>query len=159
VFAAMRPALGIQLLIIGGVGAIGALATLAMHVARGPWWIAATIALRFIDLLVWAGRYAVVFAIVGHPITVAAAMALAVLCQIAMLVPLVGNGLGLREWAVGAVAGILPEDLVSSSGTLTTTIGLAADLANRAAELVTAVPVGLLCAHSLARRTSGRVVT
>lgn len=123
---------------------------------RARWWLPVTIAIRYIDLVVWAARYGVVFAIIGHPISPAAMGAIACVCQAAMLVPLVGNGLGLREWAVGVCAGALPEGVVTASGTLATASGLAADLVNRAAEVITAIPVGLGCALVLSRRLRRR---
>lgn len=115
-------------------------------------WVPLIVAFRYLDLLVWAARYAVAFAIIGRPISAAAAAAIACVCQIAMLVPFVGNGLGLREWAVGVTASSLPKDVLTASGALATTVGLAADLVNRAAEICGAIPVGLICAARLSAR-------
>ena len=117
-----------------------------------PFVLASTI--RFTDLLVWALRYWLIFRIVGSPIDPPAALAVAVVSQAASLVPLVGNGLGLREWAVGLTVASLPR--VFASGTATG-VGLTADLVNRAAEVLTAIPVGLLSIaylHRLSRRPS-----
>ncbi|MCC6659808.1 MAG: hypothetical protein IT437_02865 [Phycisphaerales bacterium] len=114
------------------------------------------VALRFVDLLVWALRYWLIFRIVGSPIDAPAALAVAVVSQAASLVPLVGNGLGLREWAVGLTVASLPR--VFASGTATG-IGLTADLVNRAAEVLTAVPVGLVSIaylHRLSRSSPAR---
>jgi len=115
-------------------------------------WVPLIVAFRYLDLLVWAARYAVAFAIIGRPISAAAAAAIACVCQIAMLVPFFGNGLGLREWAVGVTASSLPRDVLTASGALATTVGLAADLVNRAAEICGAIPVGLICAARLSAR-------
>jgi hypothetical protein len=52
-----------------------------------------------------------------------------------MLVPIVGNGLGLREWAVGLAAPLLTPYVLG--------LGLAADLVNRATELVVILVLGL----------------
>ncbi len=127
----------------------------AMAVCRatgGGWWLALAFTLRSLDLLVWTARYAVVFAIVGHPLSWLAAAAIAAIVQVAMLVPLVGNGLGLREWTVGMTSGLLPPGVITSRGTLTTTIGLAADVANRAAEIIVSVPIGAVCSLWIAKR-------
>lgn len=117
--------------------------------ARGgeAWRLPAAGAIRYLDLLVWAARYGVVFALVGMPISIQAALAVAVVSQLAMLIPLSGNGLGLREWAVGITAGILPVAFVGAVAGVdggAQVVGLAADLLNRAGEILVAVPVGLL---------------
>jgi hypothetical protein len=103
--------------------------------------VALAVAIRFIDLLVWSLRYWLIFHIVGSPIDVPASLAVAVVSQAASLVPLVGNGLGLREWAVGLTVASLPQVFASGAAT---GVGLTADLVNRAAEVLTAIPVGLL---------------
>jgi hypothetical protein len=114
--------------------------------ARGSeiWRLGAALALRYVDVLIWAGRYTVTFALVGSPITADTAVALAVVSQIAMLVPIAGNGLGLREWAIGLTA--------ASFAGLDPQAGLAADLVNRAVEIAVAVPVGLVSAKVVSRR-------
>lgn len=126
--------------------------------ARGSssWWLPAAFGLRYIDTLIWVLRYAVVFALVGSPIDLGAAVAISVVSQIAILIPLVGNGLGLREWAVGLTAAALPPALIGAGGDVATAIGLAADLANRAAELLLAVPIGLTATWLLTRRSTRR---
>lgn len=116
---------------------------------------------RWLDTLVWVGRYWVVLAIVGwgggagggESPRFEQAAALACVSQIASLVPLAGNGLGLREWAVGLTSSILPEWArgVASDGAALK-IGLQADLVNRALELPAAIVVGVLCGSVLARR-------
>jgi hypothetical protein len=103
--------------------------------------IAFAIIIRFADLMVWWARYALIFRIVGSPIDPPAALAVAVVSQAASLVPLVGNGLGLREWAVGLTVASLPRVFASGAAT---GVGLTADLVNRAAEVLTAIPIGLL---------------
>lgn len=137
-------------LVWGGLLSVPAvvLGVLAMAARGGEAWrLPAAGAIRYLDLLVWTARYAVVFALVGMPVSIQAALAIAVVSQLAMLIPLSGNGLGLREWAVGLTAGVLP---VAFLGVATgvdggaQVVGLAADLLNRAGELLVAVPVGLL---------------
>lgn len=122
--------------------------------AGAAWWReAAGLALRSLDMLAWVGRYAIVFMLVGEPLSIDHLVAIAAVCQAAMVVPLTGNGLGLREWVVG-----LTLAAVSASGMREqmAAIGLAADLVNRAAETLLAVPVGLICSYLLARRVRRR---
>lgn len=122
----------------------------------GWWWLPAVFLARYADMLVWVLRYWVVFRLVGAPISIPQSAAIAAVCQLTLNIPLVGNGLGLREWAVGLTASRLPAELFDSTGKVAMSVGLAADLANRAAELVVAIPVGLGCAAWLARRARGR---
>jgi len=103
--------------------------------------------IRYGDMLVWALRMWVCFAIVGADIGPSAALLIAAAAQLASLFPLTGAGLGVVEWAVGVVAAIV---VVSA----TKEIGLAASLVNRAAELVVVVPAGLLGSAYIARRRS-----
>lgn len=116
-------------------------------------WALASL-LRYLDLLVWAIRYWTVFWMVGHEMHPVEALAVACVSQAVSLVPIVGNGLGLREWAVGLTAAALPV-WMTDSGAAARDVGLAADLVNRAAELAGALPVGLLSAYWLARRRAG----
>lgn len=138
-------------LAIGPTVLLALAALIAARTAR-PAHLITTVLLRYADLFVWACRYWIVFSMIDHPIAWPAAGAMAAVVQVAMLVPIVGNGLGLREWTVGLTSAALPPGLVSARGTLSTTIGLAADLTNRLAEVCCAVPVGLLSAAYLARR-------
>jgi hypothetical protein len=119
--------------------------TLALWARGGELWrLGVVLALRYVDVLIWAGRYVVSFALIGSPIAVETALALAIVSQIAMLVPIAGNGLGLREWAIGLTAAYLTA--------VDPQAGLAADLVNRAVEVLVAVPVGLLSARVVSRR-------
>jgi hypothetical protein len=132
---------------------IALLAAVAITLPRPrPRLIAFNMVLRYLDLLTWTCRYMVVFALIDHPISWPGAGALACVIQIPMLIPIVGNGLGLREWTVGAMAGVLPAAALSTRGSLTTTTGLAADLFNRIAEVCCALPVGLACSAFLYTR-------
>lgn len=107
--------------------------------------LALNLGFRYADLLTWTCRYLVVFSLIGSPISWPTAGAVACVVQVAMLIPLTGNGLGLREWSVGTLSGVIPTGVLSSKGGLTTTTGLTADLLNRAAEVCCAVPVGISC--------------
>ncbi|MEQ9096510.1 MAG: hypothetical protein RIE32_09630 [Phycisphaerales bacterium] len=111
-------------------------------------------ALRVLDMAIWAGRYALAFEIVGAPIDLSAALILAVASQIAMLVPFAGNGLGLREWLIGALAANLPAAMLYG-GDAGLSAGLTADVLNRVAEVIVAVPIGLACLALIARRLKG----
>lgn len=122
---------------------------------RGKAFVADVLLIRYLDMMVWVARYAVVFAIVGAPISLPGAVAVAAACQAALIVPFIGNGLGLREWAVGLTAAALPAGALSVSGELTTATGLLADVVNRAAELAVAVPLGQWCLWRLGGRMRG----
>ncbi|MDX2116168.1 MAG: hypothetical protein SFZ24_11210 [Planctomycetota bacterium] len=146
-----------------GLGLLAALpipaaAALALQTGLRPpsgdppfWRLPLTLAIRLIELHIWAARYWVCFSIVGAPLGWSAALAIACATQLATLLPLAGNGLGLREWAVGLLAPALPIALTRQTA-LSLQTGLTADLVNRAAELILAVPIGLLCAAWIARR-------
>jgi hypothetical protein len=121
---------------------------------RGMAWVADVLLLRYLDMLVWVARYVVVFAIVGEPISLGGAVAVAAACQAALLVPFIGNGLGVREWVVGLTASALPAALVADSGDLSTATGLLADVVNRAAEIAAAIAVGQVSLWALSRRMS-----
>lgn len=118
---------------------------------------AGAMAMKYADICLWALRYWAVFALIGRDIGAREAVAVAIVSQIALLVPLAGNGLGLREWAVGLLAAALPAWYAvgddSGAGT-----GLTADLANRAAEILVAIPLGLLGSFAVARLVRGRSV-
>ncbi len=130
-----------------------ALAGLALVGGRSSWWKvhAEAVFWRWLDVLAWTARYWAVFALIGVDLPWEGAAAAACVGLTASLVPLVGNGLGIREWAValaGPWLGAWPEDL-----------GLAADLVNRAIDLALIVPLGLVATVSVARelREASRV--
>lgn len=125
-------------------GAVAARAAARPTQAR----LLAVLALKYADSLIWAGRYAAVFALVGHPISLPEAVAFACVSQAAAVVPLAGNGLGLREWGVGLLASLLPSARASGEGWDAAAVGLSADLVHRGLEvavaLVLAVGAGAL---------------
>jgi hypothetical protein len=133
------------LLVPGWIGAVGGQ-------RRGAWRYAAAAGLRWLDFLVWMARYWVVFNLLGRQLTLPQAAAIAAASQVAMQVPLVGNGLGVREWAVGLVGPVLPPFMNAGAGGLSRGLGLSADLLNRGFELVAALPVGILCTVTLMRK-------
>ncbi|MBX3354334.1 MAG: hypothetical protein KF724_01395 [Phycisphaeraceae bacterium] len=99
---------------------------------------------RWLDLLLWALRAWACFALVGQEISPSTALAFACVAMLANLVPFIGNGLGIREWAVGLLATPLAGVSVEA--------GLAAELVGRAAELIFFVPAGLVASRGIIRR-------
>lgn len=127
------------------LGCAGSIACLKPNASSG-WRHAGALGLRLLDMRVWMWRYEVVFALVGQPITESQSAAIAAVSQAAMLIPVVGNGLGIREWAVGLTAPMLPAWFAGAASQAGSSTGaLTADLLNRASEVVVAVPVGLAC--------------
>lgn len=100
---------------------------------------------RYFDILTWVARYAVIFALIGHPVSLTQATLITAVSQAALLVPFVGNGLGVREWGIGLALPVLHSHAPKA-------LGLTADLLNRGAEVLVAVPVGLACSTFLWRR-------
>lgn len=98
--------------------------------------------LRLAEVLLWAARYWAAFALIGRSIGPDAALAFACVSVIATMIPLVSNGLGVREWAVGLVAPMI------GSGAMA--VGITAELVNRAAEIVVITALGLAAAGYLA---------
>ena len=106
--------------------------------------------LRYVEVILLAVRYHAAFALIGSPIEHASALTISCVSLVATLVPLSGNGLGLREWAVGIAAPLVTPWVVE--------MGLAADLLNRAAEVLLVVPLGVGALAWLGwRRRSTRV--
>lgn len=141
-------ALGVAVLVVSIVG-VYALAGLAADrspagsVPRRDLRIA--LLYRYGDMLVWSLRIWACFAIVGAELNIQAAILIAAAVQLAYLFPLTGAGLGVVEWAVGLVATLVVVDA-------TPEIGIAASLINRVAELLVAVPAGLIGSAYIARR-------
>ncbi|MDX2118916.1 MAG: hypothetical protein SFY96_12115 [Planctomycetota bacterium] len=138
-----------------GVPVLGTVVCTAVGGATARAWSCAVL-LRAVDLSLWGVRYAVASAIAGRGLTAPEAIALAAVSQVAMLVPLAGNGLGLREWAIGVAAVSLPAAWSAQAQEMTSAAGLFIDLLNRAAEVVAALPIGLVCSGWLARRYARR---
>jgi hypothetical protein len=99
---------------------------------------------RLAELGLLAFRYWIAFALIGERIDAEAAIAFACIASAASMVPLVPNGMGLREWAIGLLAPFIAGHTLQE--------GIAAELVNRAAELLVTVPVGGIAAAWLARR-------
>ncbi|GJM19927.1 MAG: hypothetical protein DHS20C14_21400 [Phycisphaeraceae bacterium] len=114
--------------------------------ASGGWLLLAML-FRYLDMLVWIARYWAIFYALDRPIGLDECVLIASASQLSVIVPITGNGLGVREWAVGLTAAAVGGDLQ---------IALAADLVNRVAEILVAVPIGLLSARLVARRYARR---
>jgi len=119
---------------------------------RSPhaWRYAASFLFRYLDSLVWGLRYALVLHLAGGTPSVAGCAAIASVSQSAALIPIGGNAIGLREWAVGLTTDALGEGFLR--GGMSLSQGLAAELLNRAGEIAASIPVGLACAWWVAKR-------
>ncbi len=104
--------------------------------------------LRLAEVLLWAARYWAAFGLIGEPIGAESSLALACVSVIATMIPLVSNGLGVREWAIGLVAPMLDA--------ATMALGITAELVNRAAELLVIAALGLAASWYLTARRRTR---
>jgi hypothetical protein len=108
--------------------------------------VGACLVLRTVELLVIALQSWAAFRLSGWEIAPMTAVGVAVVAAVANLTPFIGNGLGVREWAVGLAAPLL--------GGYETDAGLAAQLTGRAMDAVMAVVMG---GPALAWITSRRI--
>jgi uncharacterized membrane protein YbhN (UPF0104 family) len=145
--------------------AVGAVALLARG-AGAPWWAAALVpalwlplaldrgwrpfalvmAMRSVEVLAWAVHAWAAFRLSGWAVGPETAVGAALVASAANLVPFVGNGLGIREWAVAVAAPVL--------GGYERDAGLAAELVGRSVDVLVAVPLGLAAIGVLARRAA-----
>lgn len=152
------------------IGAVGAVALL-LSAPDAPWWpvllvpavwlplaieprwriFALVMVLRTAEVLAWAVHAWAAFRLSGWPIEPKTAVGAALVASAANLVPFVGNGLGIREWAVALAAPIL--------GGYERDAGLAAELTGRAVDVLVAVPVGLVAMGVLLRRVAATAPT
>jgi uncharacterized membrane protein YbhN (UPF0104 family) len=143
--------------------AVGAVVLLCRG-AGAPWWSALAVpalwlplamdrgwrpfalvmALRSAEVLAWALHAWAAFRLSGWAVGPETALGTALVASAANLVPFVGNGLGIREWAVALAAPVL--------GGYERDAGLAAELAGRAVDVAVAVPLGVLAVGALVRR-------
>ena len=142
-----HPALGlavalVSVLLVAVAANIAADRSPAGAVPRSALRIA--LALRYVDLAIWAFRFVVAFEIIGEPIPIMVGVLLAAAVQLAYLFPLTGSGLGVAEWAVALIAPLAIQ--------IDPALAIAASLVNRGAELVAAVPFGLVAGAYLAKR-------
>lgn len=140
---------GVALGVIGGVMRVSGAGADWRGLASEPWrWPLAT-ALRYVDIIVWVGRYALAFAILGAPLTLTGATVTALASEAAMLSPV---QLGLREWVVGVTSAAFAGDPGVGGEAAVVARGLLADVLNRGIEIAVALPVGLLTAGWIMRR-------
>jgi hypothetical protein len=143
--------------------AVGAAALLGTA-ADAPWWAPALVAVlwlplaiepawrtfalvmvvRTLEVLAWAVHAWAAFRLSGWDIAPQTAIGAALVASAANLVPFIGNGLGIREWAVALAAPVL--------GGYERDAGLAAELTGRAVDVAVAVPLGLMSFAWLVRR-------
>ncbi|MDP6541183.1 MAG: hypothetical protein QGF07_00225 [Phycisphaerales bacterium] len=93
---------------------------------------------RYVDILLLALRYWIIFHLIDHSITLETAIVLGGAGTIASMLPLPTGGLGGREWVIGLLASwitVFPAAIA---------IGLLADLINRVIELVVVIPLGFI---------------
>jgi hypothetical protein len=108
--------------------------------------IAGAVLLRLLDAFAWVLRYGLLFRVLGVDLPIEHAAIIAAGAQASAYVPLVGNGLGVREWVVGGLSRWM------SAARVPLQIGLAADVVNRLVELLVLGPVGVLGVWWVARR-------
>ena len=136
----MVAGIALPMCVAGGMAAAG--------FAR-PWTTAVTI--RLGEIVVIALRTAAAFALIGHPISADAALGIACAGVSVGLIPVIGAGLGLREWTTGLIAPMVAG--------VSLELGVTAELVARAAELIIAVPAGTLAFLWLAKRWRGKKTT
>lgn len=153
---------------LGATAYLLAAVALAHRLDTPPWaWIAAPLpalallavwrparvlavagCVRYVEVLIWAGRLAIAYALLGVEITPLAAMACAATVIVTTLVPFVSNGLGLTEWSMGLLAPLVGADAA---------IGVVAQLVNRAGEMLVVTALGVPAFIWISRRmTAGR---
>ena len=138
---------------LSGPAFVMVVAVVFARVSRGAVRARATaLVYKVVDAGVWTLRYWLALAAVGVPVSPMTACLVATGAQAASLIPLAGNGLGLREWAVGWMIRSRPSVVGVSSASQALTLGLAADLVNRAADLAVAVPTGIVATAFVARQ-------
>ncbi|MGD9791578.1 MAG: hypothetical protein AB7V21_13230 [Phycisphaerales bacterium] len=132
-------------------------AILMRHQSGGRGGVARTalaFAARYADMLCWAARYAIVFSAAGLDLSWSQAIAYTAIAQVSMTIPIVGNGLGLREWMIGVVGAVLPVWAVGTVSMTTRDQRLAAELVHRGVELLAILPLGMIGAMWVARRVA-----
>lgn len=153
-------AMGVVMLGVGG-GLIFAGVLLRHRAPQGRAWRWLTAGgLRFVDVTVWGVRYLAVFALAGVAASPMGVGVVTAASQASMLLPV---QVGVREWVVGLSLGLMgggatgvgveggaPAALLEAAAP-----GLAADLINRVAETLVAVPVGLWGTWWVVRRLRG----
>ena len=138
------------LLIAGGGASI-----VWSRIAQLPMWrMSAALLIRVLDHAAWALRIWAGFALLGHPIDAASATVIGMVGQLSLMVPVTGNGLGVREWAAALTAELLAGAGVARAfdESVAKELALAATLLVRAGELVSCAPIGLIASAWVSRR-------
>lgn len=139
-------------LAIGLLGTIYFRASAPTHSsALARWWMVLT--LRYVDFGVWAARYALAFWAIDVQLTSAQAAIYAVIANAAMLIPLAGNGLGIREWVIAFAGPLIPGAILGSSAVKE---GVSADLLCRVSDICVSVLAGLIAAGWITRHLKRR---
>jgi uncharacterized membrane protein YbhN (UPF0104 family) len=99
--------------------------------------LALALLVRQAELALWTVRYWAVFRLVGAPIDLETAIVLGSVSVIATLLPIVSNGLGIREWVIGILAPLISHEPVSTSQ------AIVAELVHRVAEISVMAPLGI----------------
>ncbi len=107
---------------------------------------------RQAELALWTLRYWAVFRLVGAPIDLETAIVLGSVSVIATLLPIVSNGLGIREWVIGILAPMISHEPVSTSQ------AIVAELVHRAAEVAVMTPIGIASIAVLVRHNRRRAL-
>ncbi len=104
--------------------------------------------LRWVEFLLWAVRYHLVFGFLGVQLDWTGAFALAGLSAMVNMIPFLSNGLGAREWGVGLVTPLLTPHTME--------LAIVAELVNRAAEIAVFLVTGTVgMAYLSGRRKLG----
>lgn len=151
----MRTDIAVCVAVLGGPMVVGAGVSLGWWASGIRGRFALAITLRYAEMLVWLTRYLIAFSLVGASIDIRTAAIITVVSQLAITIPISGNGLGVREWGVGLTTAALfaagAIDTLDAAGA--TRLGLAADLVLRGMELIPALLVGSLSSAMIFRRT------
>jgi uncharacterized membrane protein YbhN (UPF0104 family) len=107
---------------------------------------------RQVELALWTLRYWAVFQLVGAPIDLETAIVLGSVSVIATLLPIVSNGLGIREWVIGILAPMISHEPVSTSQ------AIVAELVHRVAEITVMTPLGVASILALVRHNRRRAL-
>lgn len=107
---------------------------------------------RQVELALWTLRYWAVFQLVGAPIDLETAIVLGSVSVIATLLPIVSNGLGIREWVIGLLAPMISHEPVSTSQ------AIVAELVHRVAEITIMTPLGVASIVALVRHNRRRAL-
>lgn len=136
-------AVGMTALALMPLAVLGGAAVSLRHASSSDAWrFVFCTGCRYVDILAWAARYWLVFRIVGEPITMSKAGAIAAVSEAAMLLPV---QIGVREWVVGLTSAWMGGQVTS---------GLMGDLLNRGVEVVLGLPLGLFASAWLFKRVS-----